>query len=134
MKPLEYTEVELPFIEQLQSYGYTYIKGSELDAERNGRGSIVLEGYLAKAIRRLNKWISEVNIEKVVKQLVTLQSEDLWDANKTLFDWLFGQGISILQDLGSGKKIIRYVYSILKIFIIMIFWLSTKFPISMQME
>ncbi|MBT2719200.1 type I restriction endonuclease subunit R [Bacillus sp. ISL-57] len=104
MEPLEYTEVELPFIEQLQSYGYTYIKGSELDGERNGRGSIVLEARLSKAIQRLNEWISEANTEKVVKQLVALQSEDLWDANKTIFDWLFGQGISVLQDLGGGKK------------------------------
>lgn len=104
MEPLEYTEVELPFIDQLQSYGYTYIKGSNLDAERKGRGSIVLEARLAKAIQRLNDWISEANRDKVVKQLMTLQSEDLWDANKTLFDWLFGQGISVLQDLGGGKK------------------------------
>ncbi|MEH6948310.1 type I restriction endonuclease subunit R [Bacillus sp. JJ634] len=104
MKPLEYTEVELPFIEQLQSYGYTYIKGSELDAERKGRGSIVLESRLYQAIQRLNDWISDANTEKVVKQLVALQSEDLWNANKTLFEWLFGQGISILQDLGGGKK------------------------------
>ncbi|KKB34136.1 type I restriction endonuclease subunit R [Bacillus thermotolerans] len=104
MEPLEYTEVELPFIEQLQSYGYIYMKGSELDAERNGRGSIVLETRLFNAIKRLNHWISDVNIEKVVKQLVALQAEDLWDANKTMYDWLFGQGISILQDLGGGKK------------------------------
>lgn len=104
MEPLEYTEVELPFIEQLQSYGYTYIKGSELDAERIGRGSIVLEPRLAKAIKRLNEWITDRNIDKVVKQLVAHQSEDLWDANKTIFDWLFGQGISVLQDLGGGGK------------------------------
>src|SRR5437868_2430916 len=104
MESLEYTEVELPFIEQLHSYGYTYTKGSELDGERKGRGSIVLEGRLAKAIKNLNEWISDTNTEKVVKQLVALQSEDLWDANKTLYDWLFGQGISVLQDLGGGKK------------------------------
>lgn len=104
VEPLEYTEVEIPFIEQLNSYGYTYIKGSELDAERKGRGSIVLEGRLANVIKQLNEWINDTNIDKVVKQLVALQSEDLWNTNKTLFDWLFGQGISVLQDLGGGKK------------------------------
>lgn len=104
MEPLEYTEVELPFIEQLQSYGYTYIEGSKLDSERHGRGSIVLETRLTRAIKRLNGWISDTNIEKIVKQLVALQAEDLWHANYTMYDWLFGQGISVLQDLGGGKK------------------------------
>ncbi|WP_077210396.1 type I restriction endonuclease subunit R [Bacillus dakarensis] len=104
MKPLEYTEVELPFIEQLQAYGYTYIEGSKLDTERKGRGSIIIEGRLAKVIKRLNEWISDANVEKVVKQLVAFHAEDLWDANRTLYDWLFGQGISVLQDVGAGKK------------------------------
>lgn len=104
MKPLEYTEVEIPFIEQLQSYGYTYIEGTKLDAERKGRGSIVLEGRLAKIIKQLNEWISDYNIDKVVKQLVAFHAEDLWDANKTLYDWLFGLGVSVLQDVGGGKK------------------------------
>lgn len=104
MEPLEYTEVELPLIEQLQSFGYTYLKGSDLEDERNGRGSMVLEGRLADVIKKLNPWISDTNVDKVVKQLVAFQAEDLWDANRTLYDWLFGQGISILQDLGGGKK------------------------------
>ncbi|WP_396954717.1 type I restriction endonuclease subunit R [Neobacillus sp. YIM B06451] len=104
MEPLEYTEVELPFIEQLQNYGYAYIKGLDLDPERKGRGSFVLEGRLTITIRKLNPWISEANIKKVVKQLVSFQAEDLLDANRTLYNWLFGQGISVLQDLGGGKK------------------------------
>lgn len=104
MNPYEYTEVELPFIEQLKTYGYTHIEGSKLEQERNGRGSIVLEGRLASSIRKLNEWISDSNLQKVVKQLVSLQAEDLWNANKTVFDWLFGQGMSVLQDLGGGKK------------------------------
>lgn len=104
MEPYEYTEVELPLIEQLEGYGYTYLSGASLDSERNGRGSVVLEARLAASIKRLNDWISDANIVKVVKQLVSLQAEDLWHANKTMFDWLFGQGISVLQDIGAGKK------------------------------
>ncbi|MEH6957250.1 type I restriction endonuclease subunit R [Neobacillus drentensis] len=104
MEAYEYTEVELPFIDQLVSYGYEYLEGKKLDFERKGRGSIVLEGRLAESIRRLNDWISDSNVEKAVKQLVTIQSVDLWDANNKMFEWLFGQGISVLQDLGGGKK------------------------------
>ncbi|MCY9140507.1 MULTISPECIES: hypothetical protein [Peribacillus] len=60
---------------------------------------------MAEFIQRLNEWISDTKIEKVVKQLVALQSEDLWDANKTMFDRLFVQGISVLQDLVGGSII-----------------------------
>ncbi|WP_050613798.1 type I restriction endonuclease subunit R [Bacillus testis] len=104
MSGLEYTEVELPLIEQLRDYGYTHKTGSELENERSSKSSIVLEKRLASAIRKLNPWIDEHNVEKVVKQFVTLQAEDVWHANKTIFDWLFGEGISVLQDVGAGKK------------------------------
>jgi len=104
MEPYEYTEVELPFIEQLKSYGYTYIEGHKLDAERKTKASVVLEERLANAVKQLNPWITDQNVEKVIKQLVAVQSEDLWHANRMMFEWLFGQGISILQDRGNGKK------------------------------
>lgn len=104
MSGLEYTEVELPLIEQLKSYGYTHMTGPELDSDRSSKASVVLENRLANAIRNLNPWIDDYNVEKIVKQFVSLQAEDVWHANKTIFDWLFGEGISVLQDVGAGKK------------------------------
>ncbi len=64
----------------------------------------MLEKRFARAIRTLNPWINDANVEKVVKQFVSLQAEDTWNANKMIFEWLFGQGISVLQDVGGGKK------------------------------
>ncbi|WII36240.1 type I restriction endonuclease subunit R [Paenibacillus thiaminolyticus] len=104
MNPVEYTEVEQPLIEQLQSFGYTYIEGSKLENDRMSKASVLLERRLTAAIRKLNPWIDESNVERVVKQFVSLQADDLWHANKTVFDWLFGQGISVMQDIGAGKK------------------------------
>jgi type I restriction enzyme, R subunit len=104
MEGYEWVEVEKPFIEQLEGLGYMYIAGTELDCERSTRGSVVLETRLAESIKRLNPWIEDGNVEKVIKQLTVVQAEDLWSANHQLFEWLFGQGISVLQDLGSGKK------------------------------
>ncbi|WP_318617140.1 type I restriction endonuclease subunit R [Sporosarcina sp. YIM B06819] len=104
MSGLEYTEVELPFIEQLKGYGYLHMQGPELEAERSSKATIVLEQRFSKAIRALNPWINDANVEKVAKQFVSLQAEDTWHANKTIFEWLFGQGISVLQDVGGGKK------------------------------
>ncbi|GAK41829.1 HsdR family type I site-specific deoxyribonuclease [Paenibacillus urinalis] len=104
MNPLEYTEVEQPFTEQLVNYGYTYMEGSKLENDRSSRASVVLEQRFADAIRKLNPWIDEYNVDRVVKQFTSLQAEDVWHANNTIFDWLFGQGISVMQDVGAGKK------------------------------
>lgn len=104
MNPLEYTEVEKPFIEQLISFGYTYIEGPKLDSERFSKASIVMERRFAESIRKLNPWIDDTNVDRVVKQFTSLQAEDVWHANKTIFEWLFGQGISVMQDIGAGKK------------------------------
>ncbi|WP_454190315.1 type I restriction endonuclease subunit R [Paenibacillus sp. Marseille-Q7038] len=104
MNPLEYTEVEQPFIEQLMRYGYSYMEGSKLENDRSSRGSVVLERRFADSIRKLNPWIDDTNVDRVVKQFTSLQAEDVWHANKTIFDWLFGQGISVMQDVGAGKK------------------------------
>ena len=54
--PYEMREVELPLIEQLQSYGYTYLTGVEIDnrKERRATGSFVLEKRLAQAVKKLN--------------------------------------------------------------------------------
>lgn len=51
MNPVEYTEVEQPLIEQLQSYGYTYIEGSKLENDRMSKASVLLERRLAASIR-----------------------------------------------------------------------------------
>jgi type I restriction enzyme, R subunit len=104
MEGYEWTEVEKPFIEQLEGFGYTYIAGTQLDQERTTRASVVLEKRLAQVIKCFNPWIEDGNVDKVIKQLTVVQAEDLWNANHQLFDWLFGQGVSVLQDLGSGKK------------------------------
>ena len=84
MSGLEYTEVELPLIEQLKCYGYTHKKGPELEQDRSSKASIVLEERLATAIRKLNPWIDPYNVEKVVKQFVSLQAEDVWHAKEFL--------------------------------------------------
>lgn len=104
MSALEYIEVELPLIEQLKGLGYIHKTGAELEMERLNRGSILLEERLKNVVKRLNPWIEDLNAEKVIKQLSTLRAEDTWHANKTMYDWLFGEGISVPQDLGTGKK------------------------------
>ena len=37
-------------------------------------------------------------------KFTAVTTADLWEANRQIFEWLFGEGFTIEQDLGSGKK------------------------------
>lgn len=104
--PYEMTEVEIPLIEQLQHYGYTYLTGTEVDArkERRSTGSFVLEKRLAQSIQKLNPWINASNLDKLLGELTIIAETDDFVANQAVHDKLFGHGLIVQQDLGSGKK------------------------------
>ncbi len=103
MSQYEYTKVELPFIERLKEYGYTHFTGAQLETER-GQNQVLLENRFRSALKRLNPWISDTNVERIIHQFSAITTADLWEANKQVIDWLFGEGITVEQDLGSGKK------------------------------
>lgn len=102
----EMTEVEIPLIEQLQSYGYTYLTGAEIDnrKERRATGSFVLEKRLTQAVKKLNPWMNESNVDKVLGELTIIAEPDDFAANQSVHDKLFGHGLVVQQDLGTGKK------------------------------
>ena len=104
MERYEELHVEIPFTEQLKRYGYTYLTAVELDQERSSQAAVLLEERFRNSVHRLNPWISDNNLDKVVRRFATPQAEDLWHMNKQIFDWLFGEGITVVQDLGSGNK------------------------------
>lgn len=102
----EMTEVEIPLIAQLQSYGYTYLTGAEIDnrKERRATSSFVLEKRLAQAVRKLNPWVNESNLDKILGELTIIAELDDFAANQLVHDKLFGHGLVVQQDLGTGKK------------------------------
>ncbi|WP_232787113.1 type I restriction endonuclease subunit R [Planococcus sp. MB-3u-03] len=104
--PYEMTEVEVPLIEQLQSYGYTYLTGAEIDdrKERRATGSFVLEKRFVQAVRKLNPWINESNLDKILGEFTIIAEPDDFVANQSVHNKLFGHGLVAQQDLGTGKK------------------------------
>lgn len=104
MSQYEYETVELPFINRLVSYGYTHKTGAQLDNERSTQASIILENRFRTALKRLNPWMSDGNVEKLVRQFVAPTGDSLWTINKKVYNWLFGDGVTVEQDLGTGKK------------------------------
>ena len=104
----EYILVEKPAIDQLQSIGYTYINGDELlpehpSQERDSLRDIILIKRLAKSIKRINPWINEDNLLKVIRDTVHIQSPSLIEANQTFYENIV-KYMSYEQDLGQGRR------------------------------
>lgn len=95
--------VENRMIAQLQELGYEHLHASFLDSERESRSEIVLRERLSKAILRLNPWISNNNLLKVIHSITHVKSTSLMEANQKFHEMIVNM-ISIQQDLGKGKK------------------------------
>ena len=102
----EYDKVELPALQQLQSLGWGYLHGDQLtpqSLERNSFRDPVLEGRLTTAIQRINPWINEENLRKVVRNLTQHRVESLMEVNQSIWETLT-QYISEKQDDGHGLR------------------------------
>ncbi|STO36812.1 Type-1 restriction enzyme R protein [[Flavobacterium] thermophilum] len=95
--------VEYRLIRQLEGLGYTYLPGSALDSERASHRDVVLEGRLRQAIQRLNPWIDDINLHKVVRMVTHINAASVMEANEKFYDMVVNY-VSIQQDLGKGKK------------------------------
>ena len=108
-EPDEYDKVELPALEQLQRLGWTYVPGPDLSpessSERQAYYHVVLQQRLSTAIQRINPWISDENLRKVVRDLrfQGVEHPTLIETNQTVWETLV-QYISVEQDLGKGRR------------------------------
>ncbi len=103
----EFEKVELPALEQLQELGWEYIEGAKLSPdesdERSSYKEVVLERRLTDAIKRINPWINDENLRKVVRDLTKTQYPNLVEANQAIWTQI-NQCVSVTQDLGKGNK------------------------------
>ncbi|WP_028117806.1 type I restriction endonuclease subunit R [Ferrimonas senticii] len=105
----ELNKVELPALAQLQSLGWRYVDGVALSPEhpsqeRAALRDVVLVKRLEAAVQRLNPWISPENLRKVMRELTHPTHAALMEYNQALWNLLCGEGISVEQDLGKGRK------------------------------
>ncbi|MED1285736.1 type I restriction endonuclease subunit R [Bacillus mycoides] len=95
--------VENRMIEKLKKLDYEHLHGPSLDSERESRSEIVLKGRLSRAILRLNPWLSDINLAKVMRSITHIESTSLMEANQKFHEMIVNM-ISVQQDLGKGKK------------------------------
>ena len=107
----ELDKVELPALEQLQSLGWSYIEGAKLapsdppkeSDERISLKDVVLEKRLTESLKRINPWINDENLRKVIRELTKTLYSNLVEANQVIWTQI-NQCISVMQDLGKGNK------------------------------
>lgn len=99
--------VEAPALEQLKGLGWQHLDGTTLHPEQTDKRSslkdVVLTPNLEAAIQRINPWISEDNLRKVVREVTLIQTSTLMEANQWFWERLT-QYFSVDQDLGSGRR------------------------------
>jgi len=103
----EFYKVELPFLEKLQSNGWSYKDGRELAPDhlnvRSSLKEVVLIPNLEQAIKRINPWISDENLRKIIRDITMIQKSTLMEANQWFWERLT-QYFSVEQDLGKGRR------------------------------
>ncbi|MDB2646787.1 type I restriction endonuclease subunit R [Pseudomonadales bacterium] len=103
----ELDKVELPALEQLQSLGWSYVEGAQLSPdesdERSSLKDVVLEKRLTSSLKRINPWINDENLRKVIRELTKTLYPNLIEANQAIWTHI-NQCISVMQDLGTGNK------------------------------
>ena len=107
MSSPELDKVELPALDQLQALGWQYLEGAKLSPEesdeRDSYKEVVLEKRLSLSIKRINPWISDENLHKVVRDLTRATYTNLIEANQQIWETL-NKCVSVMQDLGKGNK------------------------------
>ena len=103
----EYTYSELPAIELFQRLGYGYYDGSSKD-ERKDITQVVLTKRLKKAIRRINPWIDDYNLQKAMEAVTEVQGASLMEINQKVWQLLRGATLSLRQVI-DGEEVFKPV-------------------------
>jgi type I restriction enzyme R subunit len=92
----EFIYSEQPAIKLFQKLGYQYLDGSIKD-ERENIQEVILSARLKKAIKRINPWINEGNLEKAYSEIVDIQGASLMEINEKIWKLIKGGTFTVKQ-------------------------------------
>jgi type I restriction enzyme R subunit len=94
--------VERPAINWLKELQYSHIHGSELspeNAERESYRDIVLKKRFVSAVKKLNPWLTDEQLEEVYKKVTDIDHPDDLMKSKMFYDMLTN-GVKIVVNAG----------------------------------
>ncbi len=103
--PDEYAESERPALDALRQLGWEVVdqqRSTWIDP-RETESSAVLEPRLRDAVKRLNPWLNENNLNKAVNEIQQVAGTSTMDENEQIHEKLV-RHISVEQDRGHGKQ------------------------------
>ena len=109
-KTPEYIHSELPAIALFEKIGYKYRHGEMMD-ERNDITEVVLKQHLLDAIKRINPWINDNNLNKAYSLITSVNGASLMEINEQIWDIIKG-GTFTPEQIIEGKEEFRPVHFI----------------------
>jgi type I restriction enzyme R subunit len=105
----EFTEVEKPFLDQLESIGWEVIrlddktKHDPTKSFRENFREIILENKFREAIRNINPWIEDDQITQVLDKIQSFTPKSISEVNQE-FTQLLLEGIVLDENRKTGEK------------------------------
>ena len=106
--------VEEPFLEELDKLGWDIIRLSQTqkpkDSFRDSFSEVVLVPKLKKALKDINPWIEDDQIDDVVKPITRLSKSSLIEANQEVLNLIL-ENTSVSENRKSKEKspTVRYM-------------------------
>ncbi|MDC6387531.1 type I restriction endonuclease [Maribacter sp. PR1] len=106
----EYIHSELPAIKLFQQMGYHYFDASQQD-ERADITEVILKDRLLAAIKRLNTWINDNNLNKAYNEITTVNGASLMEINEKVWELIRGGTFSVKQTIDGVEefKVVHFI-------------------------
>jgi len=117
----EYTEVEQPFLQQLETLGWTAIdQGPDIphDPEKSLRQTFrqwILPEVFAKAVSVINKtstgesWLTEKQLHDLHDQILRQPNRTLLEANEAVQKLLFKAQVDVNETIGESNPVVKLI-------------------------
>ena len=92
----EYIHSEWPAIALFQKMGYNYYNG-EQHQERNDITEVILKERLLEAIKRINPWINDNNLNKAYTLITSVYGASLMEINQKIWEFIRGGTFTVKQ-------------------------------------
>ncbi|MFV1450301.1 type I restriction endonuclease [Maribacter sp. HS] len=106
----EYIHSELPAIKLFQQMGYQYFDASQQD-ERTDITEVILKDRLLTAIKRLNTWINDNNLNKAYNEITTVNGASLMEINEKVWKLIRGGTFAVKQVINGVEefKVVHFI-------------------------